>query len=118
MMPRKLLWSGLYAGIAALAADVSERAAERGGVTETLAQPLTEDADLLSELTPSLVRTRGEGEAPSDEQPQPALPPSRGQARRGTRRSVSPFIVVGAALAAGVLLAKWIDWRSHAHPHG
>jgi hypothetical protein len=24
--------------------------------------------------------------------------------------------VVGAALAAGILAAKWIDWRGHAHP--
>jgi len=27
-----------------------------------------------------------------------------------------PFIVVGAALAAGIVLAKFIDWRGHAHP--
>ena len=28
----------------------------------------------------------------------------------------SPWVVVGAALAAGIVLAKWIDWRGHAHP--
>jgi hypothetical protein len=28
----------------------------------------------------------------------------------------SPFAVVALALAAGVALAKWIDWRGHAHP--
>ena len=27
-----------------------------------------------------------------------------------------PFIVVGVALAAGVALGKWIDWRGRAHP--
>jgi len=26
----------------------------------------------------------------------------------------SPWIVVGAALAAGIVLAKWIDWRGYA----
>jgi hypothetical protein len=24
--------------------------------------------------------------------------------------------VMGVALAAGIFLAKWIDWRGHAHP--
>ena len=28
----------------------------------------------------------------------------------------SPLAVLAAALAAGVVLAKWIDWRGHAHP--
>ncbi|HEY2371761.1 MAG TPA: hypothetical protein VGH82_04360 [Gaiellaceae bacterium] len=28
----------------------------------------------------------------------------------------SPFLVVGVALVAGVALARWIDWRGHAHP--
>jgi hypothetical protein len=30
----------------------------------------------------------------------------------------SPFVVVGAALAGGIALAKLIDWRGHAHPRG
>jgi hypothetical protein len=30
----------------------------------------------------------------------------------------SPFLVVGAAVAAGIVLAKWIDWRGHAHSSG
>ena len=32
------------------------------------------------------------------------------------RLSPSPFLVIGVALVAGVALAKWIDWRGHAHP--
>jgi hypothetical protein len=32
------------------------------------------------------------------------------------RRGPNPFVVVGAALALGVFLAKVLDWRSHAHP--
>jgi hypothetical protein len=28
----------------------------------------------------------------------------------------NPVVVVGAAALAGVLLAKLIDWRGHAHP--
>jgi hypothetical protein len=29
---------------------------------------------------------------------------------------MSPWLVVGAALLGGYVLAKAIDWRSHAHP--
>ena len=32
------------------------------------------------------------------------------------RSSPSPFVVAGAAFGVGSLLAKIIDWRSHAHP--
>jgi len=30
----------------------------------------------------------------------------------------SPFLTVGVAFAAGIVLAKWIDRRGHAHPRG
>jgi hypothetical protein len=40
-------------------------------------------------------------------QPQPVRPPLRGP---------SPWLVLGAAFAAGVLAAKILDWRGHAHP--
>jgi len=32
-------------------------------------------------------------------------------------RPANPFLVLGIAFALGIALAKWIDWRSHAHPH-
>ena len=30
----------------------------------------------------------------------------------------SPFAVLAAGFALGIALAKWIDWRGHAHPRG
>ena len=30
----------------------------------------------------------------------------------------TPFLAVGIAFAAGVVLAKWIDWRGHANRNG
>jgi len=33
-----------------------------------------------------------------------------------SRRGPSPWLVAGAAFAAGYVLAKTIDWRGHAHP--
>jgi hypothetical protein len=110
--------------------DLSQKAAARGGVGEVVAETLAEDAEFLRKLKPSLMRARMRGEnppastgsragstgsraaprrvAPSGPQiPKRPKPPGSGP---------SPFLVVGAALAVGVVLAKLIDWRGHAHP--
>ena len=42
------------------------------------------------------------------------LKPSRVKARTGG--GPSPWLVVGAAFALGMLAAKALDWRGHAHP--
>jgi len=65
---------------------------------------------------------RAKGRAPTDQRAgSPATPPSapsRPQRERPKRSGgPSPWLVIGAALAAGYLLAKVIDWRGHAHPH-
>jgi len=31
-------------------------------------------------------------------------------------KPANPFLVLGLAFALGITLAKWIDWRTHAHP--
>lgn len=48
----------------------------------------------------------------------PPAAPSGPQVRSepAARQGPGPFAVVAAAAGAGVLLAKLIDWRSHAHP--
>ncbi len=96
--------------------DLSNRAAAHGGVTRKFARPLAEDADFLRKLKPSLMMARAKGELPMDEQPHPVdvAPAPRGS--RSRKSGISPLVIVGAALATGVLLAKWIDWRGHAHP--
>lgn len=45
----------------------------------------------------------------------PSRPQLGGRPARDSRQG-GALAVVGAALAAGVLLAKLIDWRGHAHP--
>jgi hypothetical protein len=63
---------------------------------------------------------RVKGEAPTN-QPAgsgtPAAPTprvSRHKPKKGG--GPSPLVIVGGALVAGIVLAKLIDWRGHAHP--
>jgi hypothetical protein len=71
---------------------LANRAARSVGVRSRLVEPLAEDAAFLRKLKPSLMVARAKGEGPN------------------------PFLVVGIALAAGIALAKIVDWRGHAHP--
>ena len=100
--------------------ELSRRAAARGGVGEKLAQELAEDAAFLRKLKPSLIAARARGERPTDQEPgEEVVAPTGPQIGRRPSppgAGVNPFVVVGAALVAGVLLAKLIDWRGHGHP--
>jgi hypothetical protein len=95
--------------------------AGEGGVKAKLAEPLAEDADFIRKLKPSLIKARARGETPANPEPGTApLPPSPPPRRKASKKKrgggATPFIVVGVALVAGIALAKWIDWRGHAHP--
>jgi hypothetical protein len=110
-----------------LAADrlqsTADRLAAEGGAKAKLAETLAEDAAFVRQLKPSLIRARIKGEAATDGAPMPGTlrrtgmmsfgdKPPKGQGSGGP----NPIVVVAAAFAAGVFLAKVIDWRSHAHP--
>jgi hypothetical protein len=110
--------------------QLARRAADRGdGIGEWLAEELTADAAFLRRLKPSLIAARARGEAPTDQQPgtEPAAPsapqlgprPEKKRKEKGRQekgRRMSPLVVVGAALVTGIVIAKVIDWRGHAHP--
>jgi hypothetical protein len=81
----------------------ADRAAAEGGVKAKLAEPLAEDAAFLRKLKPSLIAAR-------------VSAPQHGRRPKAKGEGPNPFLVVGAALVVGVVLAKVIDWRSHAHP--
>jgi len=99
---------------------LANQMAGEGGLKAKLAEPLAEDADLIRKMKPSLIKARAKGEAPTNQKPgKPTLAPSSPQlGKRPKKRGggPNPFLVVGVALAAGIVLAKWIDWRGHAHP--
>jgi hypothetical protein len=98
---------------------LADKAAAQGGVKAKLAQELADDAQFLRKLKPSLMVKRAKGQAPTNQKPgSGTVAPSGPQlGSRATKRSgLNPLVVAAAALAAGVLLAKLIDWRGHAHP--
>jgi hypothetical protein len=102
----------------------SEQLSGQGGIKDKLAAELADDAEFLRKLKPELIKKRAKGDAPTDEKPTevrqaPSGPqlgahpkPKQGAGGGGP----SPFVVIGAALVVGVALAKWLDWRGHAHP--
>jgi len=102
--------------------EIADRAAAEGGVAAKIAQPLADDAAFLRKLKPSLIVARAKGKAPTGQKPaQGTVAPSGPQLgkrrQHWTRtRGPNPFLVLGIAFAAGIVLAKVIDWRGHAHP--
>jgi len=103
--------------------EFANRAASEGGFAAKIAPELANDAAFLRKLKPSLIAARAKGEAPMKQKPTegtvaptgPQLGP-RPKPRGKKSGGPSPFLIVGAAFAAGILLAKIIDWRGHAHP--
>jgi hypothetical protein len=99
---------------------LADKAAAKGGVAGKLADELADDASFLRKLKPSLMVARAKGDAPKNQEPGsgPSAPsrPQLDPQPSGKAGGPNPFVVASAAFAAGTLLAKIIDWRSHAHP--
>ena len=108
---------------------LADRAAARGdGVGEWLSEELRNDAAFLRKLKPSLIQARAKGDAPTNPDPPPApsgpqlgsRPKAKKKKKKKKKRKggkgPAPLIIVGAALVAGIVLAKVVDWRGHAHP--
>ena len=104
--------------------EFANRSAAEGGPRAKLAEPLSEDADFLRKLKPSLIKARAKGEAPTNQSPsQPTVAPTSPQLgkrpkpkRQKSGGGPNPLLVAGVCFAVGIALAKWIDWRGHAHP--
>jgi hypothetical protein len=103
------------------AADKLDRAAEEAGsrpLPDRAVDELRSDAAFLRQLKPSLIRARIRGEAATGADPNVGqAAPSGPQVRSaGDGGGPNPFVIVGAAFVLGIVLAKLIDWRGHAHP--
>jgi hypothetical protein len=99
--------------------QLADQWAGESGLKAKLAQPLAEDADLIRKMKPSLIKARAKGEAPTNQKPgRPTVAPSGpqlGKRRKAKKKAgaLGPWIVLGVALAGGIMLAKWIDLRGH-----
>lgn len=101
--------------------EFANEVAGEGGLRAKIAEPLAEDAELLRRMKPSLIRARIKGESPTNLPPAqgtvaPTGPPLGERAKPPGEGGPNPFLVIGVAFAAGIVLAKLIDWRGHAHP--
>jgi hypothetical protein len=112
--------------------ELADRAAARGdGVGTWLSDELRTDAAFLRKLKPSLVAARAKGNAPTNQEPaapppppppppapaaSPQPKPKQKKKRKSGRGGPPPIVIVGAAFVAGIVLAKLVDWRGHAHP--
>jgi hypothetical protein len=101
--------------------EKADTLAPQGGIKAKVAEELADDAAFLRKLKPSLMVARAKGEAPTNEQPghgrvAPSGPQLERPERKRKRGGPSPWLVIGAAVFAGIVLAKVIDWRGHAHP--
>lgn len=97
-----------------------DSARHEGGAKAKLAEAMEDDPDFMRRLKPSLIAARARGETPrADIRSAPSGPQierPRPPARKPRSGGPSPWLVLGAAFALGVLAAKAIDWRGHAHP--
>lgn len=103
--------------------ELAGQMAGEGGVKAKFAQPLADDAELIRKMKPSLIKARAKGEAPTNQKPgevtvAPSSPQlgTRPKPKKNPRGGPNPWLIAGAALAAGIFLAKWVDWRGYAHP--
>jgi hypothetical protein len=102
--------------------ELANRMADEGGVKAKLAEPLAQDADLIRKMKPSLIKARARSGAPKGATPPTRITPSKPKVEASRKKrsggGPGPWLVVGVALAAGIVLAKWIDWRGSDGPRG
>jgi hypothetical protein len=104
--------------------ELSRSLAARGGWGEQLSADLAEDAAFLRKLKPSLIKARIQGRsngASAESEPMEMdMPPAPSGPQIPRRKSggggPNPLLVVGGALVLGIVMAKVVDWRGHAHP--
>jgi hypothetical protein len=102
--------------------DLADKFAAEGGAKAKLADSLAEDADLIRKMKPSLIKARAKGEAPTGQKPAATtIPPAPERVKSSPKAKKkaggpNPWVLVGIALAAGIVLARFIEWRGHGYP--
>jgi hypothetical protein len=93
---------------------VKARAKANGPTNQGPANPAPEapPPTPVAETQPTEVEA-SETPPPAPPEPEPEAKKKPKNRRRG---GPPPVVIVGAALVAGIVLAKIVDWRGHAHP--
>jgi hypothetical protein len=98
---------------------VKARATGNGPTNEAPASPTNAGpASPAPEAPPPAVETPLAESQPTEVRAAPP-PKSKPKAKKKPKRrrgGPPPAVIVGGALVAGILLAKIVDWRGHAHP--
>ena len=98
---------------------VRARAKNNGAMNSAPASPEPEAPPPAPAAEPPVVETPVAESEPRETRPAPSSPkPKSKKEPEPTKRrgGPPPVVIVGAALVAGIVLAKLIDWRGHAHP--
>jgi hypothetical protein len=101
--------------------DLADKFAAEGGAKAKLADSLAEDADLIRKMKPSSIKARAKGEAPTGQKPAATTTPPAPERVKSAPKAKraggpNPWVLVGVALAAGIVLARLIEWRGHGYP--
>ena len=120
---------------AAFLEELSRKASANGGFAAKLVEPLGDDAAFLRKMKPTLVLARLRGEPPTNGPtngnvaptmqppppvPEPAPEPKPPELKKPKKKTagggLNPIAVAAGAFVAGILVAKFVDWRGDAHP--
>jgi hypothetical protein len=97
--------------------EMANKAAAEGGLAGKFAQELADDAVFLRKLKPSLIKARAKGRAPKNQRPSHgSVSPTGAKPKNPGKGGPSPFLVIGIALAVGIAVARFIDWKTDANP--
>jgi outer membrane biosynthesis protein TonB len=102
---------------------VKARAKNNGASNQapTKSEPTNPEPEAAPAPAPAVDTTVAESEpteTPAAPPPSPRPKPTSKKKPKSKKRrgGPPPVVIVGAALVAGIVLAKVIDWRGHAHP--
>jgi hypothetical protein len=93
------------------------KARAKGDTPRTDGAPSTDTEASMAEPPRSEAPSRQEPAAPPPPPPPPPPRPAASKPKQKAKRGgPPPIVIVGAAFVAGIVLAKVVDWRGHAHP--
>ena len=95
---------------------VKARATRNGATNEAPANPEPEAPPPATAPETPVAESQATETRAAPPPPEPKPKPNSKKKPKKRRGGPPPVVIVGAALVAGIVLAKIIDWRGHAHP--